>query len=204
MPTPLGPRFLQRVLELLGHDVERLVPRDRRELAVLVELAVRLAQQRLREPVVAVHDLGEEIALHAVEAAVDLGLDVAVGRDHAAVLGRDHDAAAGAAEPARRLVPFELGGRAFGDEVLRGRAGRQPARRRRHGGRFELQELAAVDVDLGIGAWHFRAVRRRRWRETRACRQDRRQQCDRLRVVPIAPASGPRSRRSSLPFGSRL
>ena len=100
---------LERGLELLGHDVERLVPGDRRELAVLGVVAVAHPQQRRGQPVGAVHDLGEEVALDAVEAAVDLGLDVAVGGDHLAVLDRDHHAAAGAAEAARRLGPFQLG-----------------------------------------------------------------------------------------------
>ena len=105
MPTADGPPFLQRGLELLGHDVEGFVPADRRELAVLVVFAVVLAQQRLRQAVLAIHDLGEEIALHAVEAAIDLGLGVAMGRHDAAVLRCDHDAAARAAKAAGRLVP---------------------------------------------------------------------------------------------------
>ena len=74
MPTAVGPFSLQHALELLGHHVERLVPRDRRELAVLVVLAVLHAQQRRRQAVRAVHDLREEVALDAVHAAVDLGL----------------------------------------------------------------------------------------------------------------------------------
>ena len=119
MPTPLGPRFFSARLEFLRHDVEGFVPRDRRELAVLVVFAVRLAQHRLGETVVAVHDLGKEIALHAIEAAIDFRLDVAMGCDHAVVLGRHHHAAAGAAEPARRLVPLQFAGGALGDEVGR-------------------------------------------------------------------------------------
>ncbi len=42
-----------------------------------------------------------------------------MGRHHAIVLGRHHDRAAGAAEPAGRLVPLELRQVAVGDEVLR-------------------------------------------------------------------------------------
>jgi hypothetical protein len=42
-----GRAVLQRLLPLLGHQVEGLVPADRYELAVLVVLAVLLTQQRL-------------------------------------------------------------------------------------------------------------------------------------------------------------
>ncbi len=88
MPTPDGPLGLERRLELLRHDVEGLVPGHRRELAVLGVGAVAHPQQRRGQPVGAVHDLGEEVALDAVEAAIDLGLDVAVGGDDPAVLDR--------------------------------------------------------------------------------------------------------------------
>ena len=69
----------------------------------LANRAVAHAQQRRGEPVGAVHDLGEEVALDAVEAAVDLGLHVAVGGDDLAVLDPDHDAAAGRWPSSRRL-----------------------------------------------------------------------------------------------------
>ena len=98
------PLLLQHALELLGHDVEGRVPGDGLELAVLGVLAVLHAQQRRRQPVLAVHDLREEVALDAVEAPVDLGLRVAVRRDDAVVLHRHRHAAAGAAEAARRLA----------------------------------------------------------------------------------------------------
>ncbi len=146
-----GPRFFSARLELLGHDVEGFVPRHRRELAVLVVLAVLLAQHRLGQAVVAVHDLGEEIALDAVEPAIDLGLDVAVGGDHAIVLGRHHHAAAGAAEPARRLVPFQFARGAVGDEVRRRAPAWHAARQRRHRGGLQLQNLAAVEFGCGHG-----------------------------------------------------
>ena len=81
----------------------------------------------VREPVGAVHDLGQEVALDAVEAAVDLRLHVAVGRDNLAVLDADHHAAAGAAEAAGRLGPFELDVRP-GRDVLR-LSGQADARR---------------------------------------------------------------------------
>ena len=65
--------------------------------------AVALAHQRRRQPVGAVHDLGKKIPFDAVEAAIDLGLSVAMGCDHLAVLDPDHDAATGAAKAAGRL-----------------------------------------------------------------------------------------------------
>ena len=117
MPTALGPFFAQRLLPLLGHDVERLVPRHRRELAVLVVFAVLHAQERRRQPVLAVHDLRKEVAFHAVHAAVHFRLRVAVGRDDLAFLDRDAHAAARAAEAARRLRPAQLRRFGIGDDV---------------------------------------------------------------------------------------
>jgi hypothetical protein len=109
----------QGPLELLGHHVECFVPGDRLELAILGEDAVALAQQRLRQAVGAVHDLRQEIAFDAVQALIDLGMDVAVRGDDPALLHRDHDTAAGAAEPARRLASLQLGYVARHDDVLR-------------------------------------------------------------------------------------
>ena len=63
MPTPLGPRFFSAALNFSAMTSKASSQRHRRELAVLVVLAVFLAQQRLREAIMAVHDLGEEIAL---------------------------------------------------------------------------------------------------------------------------------------------
>jgi len=95
-------------LALLLHDVECLVPGDVGELAVLVELAVLHAQQRLRETVLAVHDFGQEVTLDAVQALVHRGVRVALGGHHAAVLDADEHAATGAAEPAGALVPADV------------------------------------------------------------------------------------------------
>ena len=58
-----GAALLEGGLELLGHDREGLVPGDGREVAGLVVFAVLLAQQGPRQPILAIHDLGEEIAL---------------------------------------------------------------------------------------------------------------------------------------------
>ena len=101
---------LEDALELLRHHVEGRVPGHALELAVLRVLAVLHAQQRRRQAVLAVHDLGEEVALDAVQALVDLGLGIAVRGDDPVVLHRHRHAAAGAAEAARRLRPLQLGG----------------------------------------------------------------------------------------------
>ena len=100
MPSAVGPLSFSTCLACAAITSNASSQRHRRELAVLGVVAVLLAQQRLRQPVGAVHDLGEEIALDAVQAAVDLGQHVAVGGDHLAFLDADHHAAAGSAEAA--------------------------------------------------------------------------------------------------------
>src|SRR5262249_48494818 len=140
--------FLERVLELLRHHVEGFVPGNLGELAVLVVFAVLLAQERMGEAIVAVHHLGKKIALYAVEAAIDLGLRVAMRGDHATVLRGHHDAATGSAEPAGRLVPLQFRDRSLGEKILRADRGRQAAGRRRHGGGLQPQEFAAVHPAL--------------------------------------------------------
>ena len=138
------PAFSQRGLELLRHHVEGFVPGHRREFAVLVVFAVFLAQKRVRQAVVAVHDLGEEIAFHAVQPAIDFGLHVAVGCDDAPILRCDHHAAAGAAETAGRLVPLQFGEGSVGDEILRRHGRRHPTRHSCHRSGFQFQEFTAV------------------------------------------------------------
>jgi len=133
--------FLQRFLPLLRHDIERFIPADGFELAVLVVNAVGFAQQWLGQAVFAVHDLGKEVPLDAIEPPVHRSVRVALGRDHAAVLGANQHGAARSAEAARSLVPpnsgcLELGlGRAVAD--------RDPGSRSRCGGRSRLQECPA-------------------------------------------------------------
>src|SRR3546814_5006882 len=61
------PLLLQRALAPLGHHVERLVPAHRLERAVLRIGAAPLAQQRRRQPVGAIHDLGERSEEHTSE-----------------------------------------------------------------------------------------------------------------------------------------
>ncbi|MNZ60499.1 hypothetical protein D3C78_785700 [compost metagenome] len=109
------PLVLDRFLELLGHDVEGHVPGHMLELAFLGVLAVLHAQHGLGQAVLAVHDLGQEIALDAVETAVHFRFRVALRGHHAVVLDGHHHAAARAAEAARRLGPGQLGIRAACD-----------------------------------------------------------------------------------------
>src|SRR5690606_2717463 len=92
--------------------------------------AVGLAQQRLGQAVVAVQHLGQEVALDAVDAAVDLGMHVAMGGHHPPILDRDVDPAPGAAVPAGRLAPLELDLVALGDQVAAA-----PGQRQAGGGR---------------------------------------------------------------------
>ena len=99
---------LQHRLGAGRHHVEGLVPRHRRQFAVLGEDAALLAQQRRGQAVAAIHDLGEEIALDAIQPAIDLRQRVAVGGDDLACLDADHDPAPGAAKATGSLRPFDL------------------------------------------------------------------------------------------------
>ena len=98
--------FLHRPAHLLFHDVKRLFPGNGNELALLVELAVGHAQQRLGQTVLAVVDLAVEITLDAVQALVHRRGGIAFGGDDTAILGGDHDAATRAAEATDTLVPL--------------------------------------------------------------------------------------------------
>ena len=142
-----GTLLLQGRLEFFRHDIERFVPGDRRELTRLVVFAVLLAQQWLRQSILAIHDLGKKIALDAIEASIDLGLDVAMRRNDTTVLGRNHHAASRAAEPARRLVPSEFGLGSVGDDL--GTCGRRHAGRCRcRQGGLCLEHPPAIDRDF--------------------------------------------------------
>jgi len=130
-------------LVLFLHDVEGLIPGNRLELALLVELAVFHAQQGLGEAIGAVHDLRQEVTLDAVDAAVDVRLDVAVRGDHPILSRRHHHAAARAAETAGGLVPLEVSGVRFGDQIARGRSDGHAGHGRRDGGGIGLGELTS-------------------------------------------------------------
>jgi len=92
---------------VLRHFAESRFPRYGLKAAGFVELAVLHAHQGLRKAVLAVHDLGVEVALHAVEAAVHRGFRISLGGNDAAVAHADHQAAAGAAEAADGFVPAD-------------------------------------------------------------------------------------------------
>src|SRR5690606_29207644 len=127
-----------------GHDAQRFVPADRGEVAVLVVHAVLLAQQWGLHAVGAVHDLGEEIALDAVQAAVDQRVWVALGGHDLVVLYADQYRAAGTTEAAGRLVPAHgiLGAGLFGGQHG---SGYGHARGRGSGGDgVGLDEIASV------------------------------------------------------------
>jgi hypothetical protein len=147
-------RALGRVVlaELAFHLVHRHLPGHRREGAVLVEPAVLHAQERLRQPVGAVGYLAVEIALDAVQSAVDRRVGVALGGHHLAALGRDLDAAAGAAHAAHALVPLPAG---FGWRALgQGGGGHgQAGGRGGGGGDAGLEEFAAGQAGHGGSSW---------------------------------------------------
>ena len=123
----------ERRLEFLGHDRERLVPGDGREIAVLVVFAVLLAQQRLCQAILPVHDLGQEIALDAVEAAIDRRVGIALRGDDATILRTDDDAASRTAEAADALVPANAVGPCLSRGVDRRREAGDACRRRDRG-----------------------------------------------------------------------
>ena len=154
-----GPLLLIDALELPGHFVEGFVPADGLELAVLVELSVRAAHERLRQTVAAVGDLGVEVALHAVEAAVHGRVGVALRRDDAAVLDADQEAAARAAEAADALVPGNAVFTGGGGRLFFGRNGK--ADRHRGGGRKTgLEERAAAHVNDFNAFFHVVGLRK--------------------------------------------
>ena len=95
--------------ELTFHFVEGLFPAHGHELTVLVELAVLHAHERARQTILTVEDLGVEVALDAVQAAIDGSIRVAFRGDDAAVHRADLQTAAGTAEAADALVPFNPG-----------------------------------------------------------------------------------------------
>ncbi|MOA16463.1 hypothetical protein D3C78_1366780 [compost metagenome] len=110
---------------------------------MFVVLTVFHAQQRLGQAVVAVHDLRQEVALDAIQAAVDLGFDVTMGGHHLVVAGGDHHAATGATETAGRLVPVQGDHVRFSDQVTGGGVDRQAGRRGSNGGSLGFGEFTA-------------------------------------------------------------
>src|SRR5262249_43637182 len=114
--------------------------------------------------------------------------------------------AAGAAEAAWRLVPFQFGRRSLGDEILRPGRRRQAAGGRRHGGGLQLQELAAGHPALAhrnllaSKSIHASAVP---WNTSVALRTSG--NCEIvLRSAPMTPTCDPSTTTTSLPRSSRL
>ncbi|EKE18231.1 MAG: hypothetical protein ACD_10C00076G0001 [uncultured bacterium] len=101
----IRPFRLQGRLGLLFHNIESLLPGDRRKVAILVVLAVRHAQHWRRQAILAVHDFREEIALDTVQAAVNRRIRVALSGHNMAVLRTDQHATAGATETTGCFIP---------------------------------------------------------------------------------------------------
>ncbi len=101
----IRPLCLERSLGFLFHDIESLFPGNRCEFAIFVVLAVGHPQHRRLETVTAIHDLGEEVALDAVQATIDRRIRVALGCYNLSVLCSDQNTTAGTAETAWSLVP---------------------------------------------------------------------------------------------------
>ncbi len=136
--------IFQRGFVFFFHDIEGLFPAHRGELAFFIKLAVFHAQQGLGESIRAVHDFGQEVALHAVQAAVDLAGDVAVGGHHFAILGGHVYAAAGTAEAAWGLVPVKVGLAAVCHQVGGLGSGADTGGSRSGGGCLHFQEGTTV------------------------------------------------------------
>ena len=142
-----GAGLLERGLPLGRHDVEGLVPTDGGELAVLVVDPVLLAQQRGGEAVLPVHDLGQEVALDAVETAVDRRLGspwVATTLSFCTPTTTEQPVP----RSGRRLVPAHAGvsgGRRCVDR------NRQASGSRRCGSGLGLQVAAAIAVAITGG-----------------------------------------------------
>ena len=158
-----GAVLVERGLEARGDQVQRFVPRDAREAAVGGSLL------RIQQPVLAVEQAWQVVALDAQQPLVHRAGLVAAHGDDAPLLHAHHHAAAGAAEAARRLGPRDRG--AIDRSAVRGqsrgllavgagvrRHGRQrppPARtsavHRRHGA-LAIRSVAGVVGGLDIGA----------------------------------------------------
>ena len=131
------------VRESRAHQAHRFVPRRVHEPAVLPDF-------RRREPARNASQFRQHRALDAEHALVVREF-VAAHVDDAAVRHADHDAAAGAAEPAHRLGPT-VDGLLSVDEELEAAPGRRAgADRGRHAAERE-EHFAPADVRCGLGA----------------------------------------------------
>ena len=105
----VGALGLERLFELLCHDVEGRIPGNLLELAILGIATILHAQQRLCQTITAIHDLGQEVTFDAVQSPVDLGLRVTLSGHYAVVLDGHHDAATCTAKAAWSLGPLQVG-----------------------------------------------------------------------------------------------
>ena len=107
--------FLIGLAPVLLELIKRFLPGHGLKLAVLIELAVCTAHQRLREAILAVDDLRVVIALNAGETAVHIAVRITLCGHNLAVLRTDQEAAARTAEAADALRPLDalLSGRGF-------------------------------------------------------------------------------------------
>ena len=147
-PDRTGPVVLEGRLPLFFHDVEGLFPRDRGELAVLVVLAVLHAQHGLGETIRPVHDLGQEVALDAVQSPIDRRIRIALGCDHPTVLHPDEHRAAHAAKSACSLVPTHTGRGISRLLRLRHHRNADAGRCRRGRNRIGLDEFTSIHVHV--------------------------------------------------------
>lgn len=87
-----------RLLELGGHDIQRLVPGDLNKL-------IALAKQRGLITVTAIKNFGKAVALDAEEPTIHRDLRIALDGDHLSFSKTYQDAASDAAETAGALFP---------------------------------------------------------------------------------------------------
>jgi hypothetical protein len=113
MPMPAGPSVFSACFHLVAIRSKASSQLTGTNSPFLSYWPFFLRSKRRGQPVLAVHDLGQEVALDAVQPAVDRRVGVALRGHHAAVLHAHHHRTAGAAEAAGRLVPAHrhVGGR---------------------------------------------------------------------------------------------
>jgi hypothetical protein len=90
--------LLDRLLELGGHDIQRLVPGDLNKL-------IALAKQRGLITVTAIKNFGKAVAFDAEEPTIHGDLRIALDGDHLSFSKTHQDAASGATETAGALFP---------------------------------------------------------------------------------------------------
>ena len=95
---------LPGLLQLAGHQVQRLVPRRLAQAFLRALGGLVVADERRGQTVLAVQDLRQVVALDAVEPAVRPVVGVAGHRNQPAVLHFADDAASAAAETAHRQI----------------------------------------------------------------------------------------------------